>query len=45
MVGANSGGEEELEVLGFLDSLGGDISGVEGGGDKDVEVGDVLLQL
>ena len=45
MVGADTGGDAALEVLGGLDHLSRKVSGVEGGGDDNVGVLDVLAEL
>ena len=42
MITSHSGGDGELEVLGLLDVLAGEVSRVEGGRDQDIRVDDVL---
>lgn len=42
MITSHSGGDGELEVLGLLDVLAGEVSRVEGSRDQDIRVDDVL---
>jgi hypothetical protein len=42
VITSHSGGDGELEVLGLLDVLAGEVSRVEGGRDQDIRVDDVL---
>ena len=44
VVRANTGGDGELQLGSFSGKFGGEVAGVEGGGDKDVGVGKVLLE-
>ena len=44
MIGANAGGDTDLEVLRLVDELPGKVAGVEGRGDEDLSVLDVLLE-
>ena len=44
MVGADTGGDADLEVLCFVDELPGKVAGVEGRRDEDLSVFDVLLE-
>ena len=44
MVGSDTGGDGELELLGLCEALSGQISGVEGGGDDDLGVDELLVK-
>lgn len=44
MVRANTGGDTQLELGGFLDEFGGEVTGMEGGSDEDVGIGEFLLE-
>ncbi len=45
MVGTDTGGDTALEVLGRLENLLSEVGGVEGGGDDDLGILDVLAEL
>lgn len=44
VVGPDTGGNSQLEFGCLFDELGGEVAGVEGGGDEDVGVREVLLE-
>jgi hypothetical protein len=44
VIGADAGRHAELQVLGLLDQVGGEVAGVEGGRDEDVRGLNLLLE-
>lgn len=44
MVGADTSGDADLEVLGPLEEVGGEVSGMEGGSNQHLGIDDVLLE-
>lgn len=44
VVRPDTGGNTKLELLGLGDEVGGEVAGVEGGGDEDLCVGELLLE-
>ena len=45
VVGTNTSSDTALEILGLLDDFGGEVTRVEGGGDDDLGILDVLAKL
>lgn len=45
VVGTNTGGDGDLEVLGLGEALGGEVAGVEGSGDDDLSIYELLVEL
>jgi hypothetical protein len=44
MVGTNTGSDTDLELLGLVNSLSSNVTGVEGSGDDDIGVDNFLVE-
>lgn len=44
VVGSDTSGDTELELLGLGDEVGGKITGVKGSGDEDLNLGQLFLE-